>query len=103
VFFTANPSGAGYTIAAIVGRVEIANGSTATATVNSAASGALCSGGTAVSTALNANGSGATNQTLTSGTPTLLAGSSLCLQTTGGANWTSGSAVGGITVYLKPL
>ncbi len=96
-----NLSGGAYTVQAIVGRVEIAEGATATITVNSAASGTLCSGGTAISTSFNANGSAANNQTVTSGTPTIANGSSICLQTTG-SSWGTGSAVGGITVFLKP-
>ena len=96
-----NLSGGAYTVQAIVGRVEVAEGATATITVNSAASGTLCSGGTAISTSFNANGSAANNQTITSGTPTISNGSSICLQTTG-SSWGTGSAIGGITVFLKP-
>jgi len=91
------------TVQAIVGAVEVPNGTTATITVNHAPSGAACSAGTALhSGSLNANGAAATNQTLTVTTASLSVGDRICLQTTGGANWSSGSAVGSITVFVTP-
>lgn len=90
------------TISAIIGAVETATGGTATVTVNKAASGTACSGGTAVSSSFNANGTAATNQTITGGTTSLAAGDRLCLQTTGTTTWTGGTGVGTITVFLAP-
>jgi hypothetical protein len=91
------------TVQAIVGAVEIANGSTATITVNHAPSGLACSAGTALhSGSFNANGTAATDQPLTVTTPILAAGTRVCLQTTGGTNWSSGAAVGTITIFVTP-
>jgi hypothetical protein len=91
------------TVNAIVGAVEVANGSTATVAVNHAPSGVACSAGTALhSGSFNANGTAATEQTLTVMTASLAVGDRICLQTTGGSNWSSGSAVGTITIFVTP-
>ena len=78
-----------------------------TVQVNKAPSGTACSGGTNQATGtFNANGTAATNQTLTlagSGANSLAAGDRLCLVTTGGTNWTGGTGNGGLTVtYTVP-
>ena len=91
------------TVNAIVGAVEVANGSAATVVVNHAPSGVACSAGTALhSGSFNANGTAATDQTLTVTTASLAVGDRICLQTTGGSNWSSGSAVGTITIFVTP-
>jgi len=91
------------TISAIIGDVETATGSAATVTVLKAPSGTACSGGTALhSGTFDANGTAATNQTLTVTTSTLSAGDRLCITTTGTTAWTGGTGVGGITVFLAP-
>jgi hypothetical protein len=78
------------TVNAIVGAVEVANGSTATVAVNHAPIGVACSAGTALhSGSLDANGTAATDQTLTVTTASLAVGDRICLQTTGGSNWNS--------------
>ncbi len=88
------------TVTSIVGRLETPQGAAATATVNKAASGTACSAGTALhSGSFNANGTAATNQTLTVTISALAAGDSVCLQTTG--TWTA--TVGTLTVsYTTP-
>jgi hypothetical protein len=92
------------TVNAIVGAVEVANGSTATVAVNHAPSGVACSAGSALhSGSFNANGNAATDQILTVTTASLAVGDRICLQTTGGTNWSSGSAVGTITIFVTPL
>ena len=107
-----NPNGAiianinqASTISAIVGSVETAVGSAATVQVNKAPSGTACSAGTNLATGtFNANGTAATNQTLTlvgGATDTLAVGDRLCLQSTG-TGWTTGAGIGGITVFLAP-
>jgi hypothetical protein len=94
------------TISAIVGAVETATGGTSTVTVNKAASGTACSAGTVLhSGSFNANGTAATNQTLTlvgGATDNLAIGDRLCLQTTGTTGWTAGVGIGTITVFLAP-
>jgi hypothetical protein len=91
------------TVNAIVGAVEAPNGSTAAVAVNHAPSGAACSAGTALhSGSFNANGTAATDQTLTLMTASLAVGDRICLQTTGGTNWSSASAVGTITIFVMP-
>jgi hypothetical protein len=91
------------TVNAIVAAVEVANGSTATVTVNHAPSGVACSAGTALhSGSFNANGAAAADQSLPVTTTSLAVGDRICLQTTGGSNWGSGSAVGTITVFVSP-
>jgi hypothetical protein len=91
------------TVNAIVGAVEVPNGSTATVAVNHAPSGVVCSAGTALhSGSFDANGTAATGQTLTVATASLAVGDRICLQTTGGDNWSSGSAVGTITIFVSP-
>jgi hypothetical protein len=94
------------TISAIIGAVETATGGTSTVTVNKAASGTACSAGTILhSGSFNANGTAATNQTLTlvgGATDNLAIGDRLCLQTTGTTGWTGGVGVGTITVFLAP-
>lgn len=106
-----NPNNAGLivfpansTLVSIVGNVETAVGSAATVSVNVAASGTACSAGTTVhSGSFNANGTAATNQTLTLTTTAITAAQRLCLQTTGTTDWTSGSGVGTLTVtYTTP-
>jgi hypothetical protein len=92
------------TVTAIVGRPEAAVGSTATVSVAAAPNGSPCVGSTVLhSGSFNANGLPANNQALTPTTTTIPAGASLCLQTTGGSNWSSGSGVGTISVYAQPL
>ena len=95
---------AGITISAINATIETAVGATATVSVFSAPSGTACSAGTnlASATSINANGTAATNQTLTLTTTAVASGSRICLQTTGGSNWTSGSGVGTISIYANP-
>ncbi len=91
------------TISAIIGDVEVATGGTATVSVNKAPSGTACSAGTTLhSGSFNANGTAATNQTLTVTTSSLAVGDRLCLQTTGTTTWTGGTGIGGITVFLAP-
>lgn len=94
------------TISAIVGSVEVATGGTSTVSVYKAPSGTACSAGTILhSGSFNANGTAATNQTLTlvgGATDNLAAGDRLCLQTTGTTGWTSGTGIGTITVFLAP-
>lgn len=91
------------TIAAIVGYVEVPVGAAATVSIYKAPSGTACSAGTVLhSGSFDANGTAATNQTLTVTTSSLLAGDRICLKTTGGANWTSGVGIGTITVFLAP-
>ena len=87
------------TLTSIIGNVETATGGTATVSVNIAASGTPCSAGTTVySGSFNANGTAATNQTLTLTTTAVTSPARLCLQTTGTTTWT-----GGITVtYTTP-
>jgi hypothetical protein len=89
------------TVNAIVGAVEVANGSTATIAVNHAPSGVACSAGSALhSGSFNANGNPATDQILTVTTASLEVGDRICLQTTGGSNWSSESAIGTITIFV---
>lgn len=91
------------TISAIVGTPEVAVGAAATVTINKAASTVACSAGTALhSGSFNANAAAATDQTLTVTVSTLAAGDRICLQTTGGANWTGGVGIGTITIFLAP-
>ncbi|HXE51247.1 MAG TPA: hypothetical protein VN663_22910 [Ramlibacter sp.] len=91
------------TISAIIGSVETATGSAATVSVYKAPSGTACSAGTVLhSGSFNANGTAATNQTLTVTTSTIAAGERLCLQTTGTTAWTGGTGIGTITVFLAP-
>src|SRR5205807_1821521 len=91
------------TVKAIVGAIEVTNGSTATVLVKRAPSGVVCSAGTALhSGSFNANGTAATDQTLTVTTANLAVGDRICLQTTGGTNWSSGGAVGTITIFVSP-
>jgi hypothetical protein len=106
-----NPNNAGVivfpansTLKSIVGNVEVATGSAATVSVNVAASGTACSAGTTVhSGSFNANGTAATNQTLTLTTTAVTSPARLCLQTTGTTSWTGGTGVGTLTVtYTTP-
>jgi hypothetical protein len=90
------------TITGIVGRVETAVGSAATVSVYKAPSGTACSAGTVLhSGSFNANGTAATNQTLSVTVSTLAAGDSICYQTTG-TDWTTGAGIGTITIYFAP-
>jgi hypothetical protein len=95
---------AAITLFSAAARVEIPVGATATISLFSAPSGTACASGTnlASATSINANGTAATNQLLTITTASVAAGSSLCLQTTGGGNWTSGSGVGALTIGYNP-
>lgn len=89
------------TVNSIVGTVATAVGSAATVSVYKAPSGTACGSGTVLhSGSFNANGTAATNQTLTLTTTALSAGDRLCLVTTGGSNWTSGSGIGGVAVRI---
>ena len=108
---TVNPNNAGVlvfpaaaTLVSLVGNVETATGSAATVSVNVASSGTACSAGTTVhSGSFNANGTAATNQTLTLTTTAITSGQRLCLQTTGTTSWTGGTGVGTLTVtYTIP-
>lgn len=101
VFFTASRV---MTVTDIRGRVATAVGVAATVQVNKVPSGTACSGGTAQhSGTFNANGTAATNQSLTlagGAANTLAAGDSLCLVTTG--TWTgAGAGNGAITVTVQ--
>lgn len=90
------------TVASIVGTVSAAVGSAATVSIYKAGSGTACSSGTVLhSGSFDANGTANTNQTLTVTTTALSAGDRLCLVTTGGANWTGGSGIGGVTVRIN--
>lgn len=89
------------TLVSLVGKVSTAVGATATMSVYKAPSGTACSAGTVLhSGSFNANGTAATNQTLTVTTTALSAGDSICLVTTNGSNWTSGTGIGGITARI---
>lgn len=91
------------TVNAIIGAVETATGGAATVKVYKAPSGTACSAGTVLhSGSFDANGTAATNQTLTVTTPSVSAGDRLCLQTTGTTSWTGGTGIGTITVFLSP-
>lgn len=91
------------TITAIVGTPEIAVGAAATVSVYKAPSGTACGAGTILhSGSFDANGTAATNQSLTLVSTSLAAGDRICLKTTGGNNWTGGVGVGTITVFLGP-
>jgi hypothetical protein len=92
------------TVTSIVGAVETATGGAATVTINKATSGTACSGGTAVhSGSFDANGTAATNQTLTVTSGAITSAQRLCLQTSGTTSWTSGTGSGAITVnYTIP-
>jgi hypothetical protein len=109
---TANPNNspvvilpAASTITSIVGNVETAIGNSGTVSVNKAPAGTACSAGTTLhSGSVDANNVNShNNQTLTVTTTALGAGDRACLVTTGGANWTSGAGVGGVTItYTTP-
>jgi hypothetical protein len=100
-----NPTGAiivaglpsAITISAIVGRLEVAEGSAGTVSVYSAPSGTDCSSGTNLTNTmnLNTNGTAFTNQTLSGTTTSVPSGSSLCLVTTG----TFTANRGAVTIY----
>lgn len=91
------------TISALIGAVEVPVGAAATVSVYKASSGTACGAGTILhSGTFNANGAAATNQTLTLTSTTIAAGQRICLQTTDGANWTGGSGIGTITIFLAP-
>lgn len=91
------------TVTAVIGRVDIVNGTAATLLAVKAASGTAPSGGTALtSTSMDLTGTANTNQTLTPSatfTDFLLApGDSICLVTTG----TLAASAGCITVWGTP-
>jgi hypothetical protein len=88
------------TITSIVGRLEVAEGSSGTVSVYSAPSGTACASGTNLTntTSFNTNGTAATNQTLAGTTTSVAAGSSLCLVTTG----TFTTNIATITIYAHP-
>jgi hypothetical protein len=90
-------------VTAITCRPEIATGGTATITVVKAASGTALSAGTPLhSGSCNANGTAATDQTLTVTVSSLAAGDTVGLITTGTTIWTSaGVATGIVTVYVQ--
>lgn len=92
------------TITEITGLVGTATGGTATVNVFAAPSGTACGSGTQLnSTALNANGTANTTQELGVASPgTAVAGSSICITTTGTTSWTSGTGIGAVTVYANP-
>ncbi len=88
------------TVKSIVGTVETPVGAAATVSVYKAGTGVACTAGTAMHTgSFNANASSG-NQTLAVSVTALTAGDRLCLVTTGGANWTGGIGIGGITVRI---
>ncbi len=94
------------TITAIVCRPEVATGGTATVTVVKAPSGTAISAGTPLhSGSCNANGTAATDQTLTlvgGATDVLAPGDTIGIKTTGTTIWTSsGVATGVVTVYMQ--
>ena len=111
---TVNPNNAGVmifpaasTLISVVGNPEVATGSAATVKVMIAASATACSAGTDVTSSgtrtIDANGTAATNQTLTLANTAVASGSRLCLQTTGTTSWTGGTGIGTITVtYTTP-
>lgn len=111
---TVNPTGAlvfvapaALTIKSIVGNVEIASGGTSTVSMFKAPTGTACGSGTIQhSGSFNANGTAATNQTLTlvgGAGNVLAAGDRICITTTGTTGWTTGTGVGGLTVaYTVP-
>lgn len=87
----------------IIGSIEVASGAASTATVKKAPSGTNLAGGTALHTgSFNANGTAATNQTLTLSSTAadleIAAGDRIGIVTTG--TWTL--SAGGITVWLTP-
>lgn len=89
------------TVSSIVGTVTTAVGATATLSVYKAGSSTACGSGTVLhSGSFNANGTAATNQTLTLTTTALSAGDRLCLVTSDSANWIAGNGIGGVTVRL---
>jgi hypothetical protein len=91
------------TITKIKGSIEVATGAAATVSVYKAPSGTACSAGTILhSGSVNANGTEATDQTLTLTVTTVAAGDRICLQTTGTTSWTTGTGIGTITVFLAP-
>jgi hypothetical protein len=100
-----NPNGAtifianrSLTITGITGIVEVANGAAATITIVKAGSGTPLSGGTPVhSGSFNANGTPATNQTLSLTVTNINAGERLGLLTTG----TFTAAVGDLSVFVQ--
>lgn len=88
------------TLSSVVCRPEVAVGSTATVEVFIAASGTAIGSGTNVSSgSCNANGTAATNQSLTLTTTAVPAGDSIGIITTGTTDWTSGSGIGTISIY----
>ncbi|HKU52238.1 MAG TPA: hypothetical protein VJQ25_07220, partial [Nitrospira sp.] len=106
IVFTAAQS---MTITDIRGTVDTAVGATATVSLYKTASGTACSSGTNLidsAGTFNANGTAVTNQNLTlagSGAPSMSAGDRVCLSTGNGANFASGSGIGGITItYTVP-
>ena len=99
----------GLTITDIRGRVATPVGATATVSVFKSPSGTACGSGTnlvAASGTFNANGTANTNQTLAlagAGAPSLSAGDSVCITTSGGSNWAGGGGIGAITItYTVP-
>ena len=101
VVFTASRA---MTVTDIRGRVATPVGVAATVAVYKAASGTACGSGTAQhSSTFNANGTAATNQSLTlagGAANVLAAGDSLCIVTTG--TWTgAGAGNGAITVTVQ--
>jgi hypothetical protein len=91
------------TVTAIKCRPEVAAGGAATITVVKAASGTAISAGTPLhSGSCNANGTAATDQTLTVTVSSLASGDTIGIITTGTTVWTSsGVAAGVVTVYMQ--
>lgn len=92
------------TIVSISGNVETALGATGTVRVNRADDGVSCERGLSANYgSLDVNGTTISNQSLPVAEAFLPAGARLCLQTTGGANWTGGHSVAGLTVTLTAV
>jgi hypothetical protein len=91
------------TIVGIRCNPEVAAGGSATITFVKAASGTALSAGTALhSGSCNANGTAATDQTLTVTVTTLAAGDRLGITTTGTTIWTSSGIAAGVgTVFVR--
>lgn len=96
---------AAYTISSAVFRLEFPLMNPGTIALFSAPNGTPCGGGTPIaSNSFIANGAAmvAHNQVLNLTAPSIPAGSTLCLRTTGGNAWGAGSGRGAITVYMNP-
>jgi hypothetical protein len=90
-------------VTAVIGRIDVANGTAATLAINKCASGTAPGAGTDLTTnSVDLAGTPATNQTLTLSSTltdiTLAAGDSLCMVTSG----TLAASAGCITVWMTP-